>query len=141
MGRRPIGRRYPKHISIQVKDIHNQDLKAYVDFLNQSAPLDNQKWGIRDLILTLVYGHAGKLEPTWFKDNHFEKLDASVIQNFHDVIAPLRPGDPLLGDDKKTGQKKSKTSRGKRINPFKTGVGSEKLTKELTSLQGGLSHN
>lgn len=78
MGRRPLGRKYPKHISIQVKNEHNDDLKAMTDRLNEIAELSNQKWTIRDVILTLLYGSIN-YDADWFVNNHFEKISSKQL--------------------------------------------------------------
>ena len=93
MGRRPIGRKYAKHISIQVNDEHNEDLKYLASKLNKVCPLPNGKrWTIRDIILTLLYTQHNN-SPDWFTKNHFEQIDNETLVQIRQKI---RSGDSPL---------------------------------------------
>lgn len=93
-GRPKTGRKYDKHISIQVLEEHNKDLKLITSRLNEINPFpEGKKWTIRDVILTLVYGFCRKgIDPKWFQTNHFEKLtqdDMNKIRSkFVRVVKP-----------------------------------------------------
>ena len=86
VGRRAIGRKYSKHISIQVKEEHNDDLKSLAKKLNQASTLPNaQKWTIRDIVLTLLYAQYNN-SPSWFTKNHFEQLTESRLNTIRSEI-------------------------------------------------------
>ena len=85
MGRRATGRKYAKHISIQVDEQHNEDLKRYCQYLIDKAPLENANWTIRDVILTLLYGNWNR-DPTWMEQNHFEKLTSSDLETLRNKL-------------------------------------------------------
>ena len=86
MGRRAIGRKYSKHISIQVKEEHNDDLKSLAHKLNQANTLPNaKKWTIRDIVLTLLYAQYNN-SPNWFTKNHFEQLTEARLNTIRNEI-------------------------------------------------------
>ena len=86
MGRRAVGRKYAKHISIQVKEEHNNDLKFLAQKLNKSSSLPNgQKWTIRDIVLTLLYAHYDN-SPNWYTKNHFEQITQTRLINIRSEI-------------------------------------------------------
>ncbi len=92
MGRRAIGRKYAKHISIQVKEEHNTDLKFLARKLNKTSSLPNdQKWTIRDIVLTLLYTQYNN-SPSWYTKNHFEQLTVSRLSNIRREIHSLGDG-------------------------------------------------
>ena len=90
MGRRATGRKYAKHISIQVDEQHNEDLKQYCQYLNEVAPLENGNWTIRDVILTMLYGNWNR-DPTWMEQNHFEKLTSSDLEKLRNKLNTQTP--------------------------------------------------
>jgi hypothetical protein len=86
MGRRPMGRKYPKHISIQVKEEHNEDLKLLAAKLSDhGATPTGKNWTIRDIILTLLYAQYNN-PPEWFVNNHFEKWTDQELQRIRKNI-------------------------------------------------------
>ncbi|MCE7736503.1 MAG: hypothetical protein GPJ54_16600 [Candidatus Heimdallarchaeota archaeon] len=89
MGRRAIGRKYAKHISIQVKEEHNDDLKFLAQKLNKSSSLPNsKKWTIRDIVLTLLYAQYNN-SSSWYTTNHFESLSDARLNNIRNEIRSL----------------------------------------------------
>lgn len=92
MGRRPLGRKYAKHISIQVKEAHNDDLKYLAEKLSNNSPLPNGKrWTIRDIVLTLLYTQYSN-SPDWFTKNHFEQYSETDLSKIRDSIRTIREG-------------------------------------------------
>ena len=110
MGRRPMGRKYPKHISIQVKEEHNEDLKLLVSRLSDLSKLPNGKqWTIRDIILTLLYTQFNN-STEWFVKNHFERLTESNLIEIRKNIE---------GNRTKLKEQKQITSKPKEIKNLK----------------------
>jgi len=113
VGRRATGRKYAKHISIQVDEQHNEDLKQYCHYLNEVAPLENGNWTIRDVILTMLYGNLNR-DPTWMEQNHFEKLTSSDLDTFRNKLNTQKPTiekkktEPLENEVKTEKQQKPK---------------------------------
>ncbi|MHA2092635.1 MAG: hypothetical protein ACW98K_17455 [Candidatus Kariarchaeaceae archaeon] len=117
MGRRPLGRKYPKHISIQVRDEHNDDLKILTGTLNKIARFQNGKkqWTIRDVILTLVYGFCRNgVDPDWFTTNHFEGLSLNDLEQIRYQLTQIsRKPQRKAKSQRKPEPKKPKTSKPK----------------------------
>ncbi|OLS20640.1 MAG: hypothetical protein HeimC2_36430 [Candidatus Heimdallarchaeota archaeon LC_2] len=117
MGRRPMGRKYAKHISIQVKEEHNEDLKLLASKLsNSSSPPNGKLWTIRDIILTLLYTQFNN-STNWFVKNHFEKLSESDL---------IKIRKNIFGDNKIDYVPKNSMSKPKKIKKQK-----EKLKLKL----------
>lgn len=108
MGRRPAGRKYSKHISIQVLDEHNNDLKLLTARLNELAPFpNNKKWTIRDVILTLFYGFCKDgVDPEWFSTFHFENISHKKLKIIRNNITTKK-----LHTDQTDGKSISKKNR------------------------------
>lgn len=86
MGRKPTGRKYPKHISIQVKEEHNEDLKLLAFQLSSLSKLPNgKKWTIRDIILTHLYSQYSN-STEWYEENHFENLSENELDRIRQNI-------------------------------------------------------
>ncbi|MHA2250180.1 MAG: hypothetical protein ACXAD7_07450 [Candidatus Kariarchaeaceae archaeon] len=121
MGRRAVGRKYSKHISIQVLEEHNSDLKALANKLNSIAPLANQKkWTIRDVILTLVYGTCkDSLDPTWFLSNHFESLEQVDLSKIRSQLSQYAQTDISKKTASRRSRKSSTSVKTTRVKPAK----------------------
>ena len=105
MGRRPLGRKYAKHISIQVNKEHNEDLKYLASKLNGESPLPNgKKWTIRDIILTLLYTQHDN-SSDWYLNNHFEQITETKLI---DIRTKIRSDNDIY--EKSTVQKEAKSN-------------------------------
>ncbi|MHA2029367.1 MAG: hypothetical protein ACXAC2_10680 [Candidatus Kariarchaeaceae archaeon] len=97
-----MGRKYPKHISIQVKQQHNDDLKFLASKLSNLSTLpEGKNWTIRDIILTLLYTQYNN-SPEWFVNNHFEKLTSSQLERIRNAIHGTND---VIVDEKKSTSK------------------------------------
>ncbi len=121
MGRRPSGRKYRKHISIQVKEVHNEDLKLLAAQLSSLSKLSNgKKWTIRDIILTHLYSQYNN-SPEWYENNHFENLTDDEIEKIRQNIGGDTRSKKILKQEKQRPKQvlkhKEKTKLKVKLNP------------------------
>lgn len=131
MGRRPLGRKYPKHISIQVKEEHNEDLKFMTKKLNEISPLQNGKrWTIRDIILTLLYTQYNN-SPSWYSMNHFESISEDQLLMIRNQIREGQDTKSVVRQVIKPIQKKSAPKNRSSDNSIKQPKAKRKLKMKI----------